>query len=83
VLAAAMGIATMVAEQNALPGLLNRVLARFVKAAALSFEEAKLFFKGKGSKVAGNPVREVFHPGADSWHKHQPSDHRWKSGARA
>ncbi len=57
--AALMGVPTMIAEQNALPGFTNRVLARFVKAAALSFEEAKRFFGSKG-EVTGNPVREEF-----------------------
>jgi UDP-N-acetylglucosamine--N-acetylmuramyl-(pentapeptide) pyrophosphoryl-undecaprenol N-acetylglucosamine transferase len=49
----------MVAEQNALPGFTNRVLARFVKAAAVSFAEAKSFFRGK-AEITGNPVRAEF-----------------------
>jgi UDP-N-acetylglucosamine--N-acetylmuramyl-(pentapeptide) pyrophosphoryl-undecaprenol N-acetylglucosamine transferase len=57
--AALMGVPTLVAEQNALPGFTNRVLARFVRAAALSFEEARRFFGAKG-EVTGNPVREEF-----------------------
>ena len=57
--AALMGVPTMIAEQNAHPGFTNRVLARFVKAAALSFEEAKSFFGTRG-EVTGNPVREEF-----------------------
>lgn len=57
--AALMGIPTLVAEQNALPGFTNRVLSRFVQAAALSFEEARRFFGSKG-EVTGNPVREEF-----------------------
>lgn len=59
--AALMGVATVVAEQNALPGFTNRVLARFVRAAAVSFEEARRFFGTKG-EITGNPVRaEFFH----------------------
>jgi UDP-N-acetylglucosamine--N-acetylmuramyl-(pentapeptide) pyrophosphoryl-undecaprenol N-acetylglucosamine transferase len=57
--AALMGVPTVVAEQNALPGFTNRVLARFVRAAAVSFEEARRFFKGK-AVITGNPVREEF-----------------------
>jgi len=57
--AALMGVPTMIAEQNALPGFTNRVLASFVKAAALSFEEANQFFGTRG-EVTGNPVREEF-----------------------
>src|SRR5258705_9295080 len=50
---------TLVMESNALPGLTNRVLARFVDRAAVSFEEALPFFRGKGV-VTGNPVRREF-----------------------
>lgn len=57
--AALMGVPTMVAEQNALPGFTNRMLARFVKAAAVSFEEARWFF-GKKAEITGNPVRAEF-----------------------
>lgn len=57
--AALMGVPTMVAEQNALPGFTNRVLGRFVRAAAVSFEEAKRYF-GEKAEVTGNPVRAEF-----------------------
>jgi UDP-N-acetylglucosamine--N-acetylmuramyl-(pentapeptide) pyrophosphoryl-undecaprenol N-acetylglucosamine transferase len=57
--AALMGIPTMVAEQNALPGFTNRVLARFVRAAAVSFAEARAFF-GHKAVITGNPVRAEF-----------------------
>jgi UDP-N-acetylglucosamine--N-acetylmuramyl-(pentapeptide) pyrophosphoryl-undecaprenol N-acetylglucosamine transferase len=46
-------------ESNALPGLTNRVLARFVDRAAVSFEQALPYFRGK-AKVTGNPVRREF-----------------------
>ncbi len=57
--AAWMGTPTLVAEQNALPGFTNRVLARFVRAAAVSFEEAEKFF-GEKAEITGNPVRAEF-----------------------
>src|SRR5687767_15279609 len=50
---------TLVMESNALPGWTNRRLARFADAAAVSFEEALPFFRGKGV-VTGNPVRREF-----------------------
>src|SRR5262245_20911438 len=50
---------TLVMESNALPGWTNRVLARFVDRAAVSFEQALPFFRGKGI-VTGNPVRREF-----------------------
>jgi UDP-N-acetylglucosamine--N-acetylmuramyl-(pentapeptide) pyrophosphoryl-undecaprenol N-acetylglucosamine transferase len=50
---------TLVMESNALPGWTNRVLARFVDRAAVSFEQALPYFRGKGV-VTGNPVRREF-----------------------
>ena len=58
-LAALRGYPTMLLEQNALPGITNRLLARVVRAAAVTFEEALPFFPGTGF-VAGNPVRPEF-----------------------
>jgi UDP-N-acetylglucosamine--N-acetylmuramyl-(pentapeptide) pyrophosphoryl-undecaprenol N-acetylglucosamine transferase len=64
VLVAAMRrVATMVLEQNALPGLTNRLLARVVDAAAVTYESSLPFFRGKGF-VSGNPVRPEFLSGA-------------------
>ena len=57
--AALAGVPAMVAEQNALPGFTNRVLARFVRAAAISFEEARQYF-GEKAEITGNPVRAEF-----------------------
>jgi UDP-N-acetylglucosamine--N-acetylmuramyl-(pentapeptide) pyrophosphoryl-undecaprenol N-acetylglucosamine transferase len=54
-----MGTPTMLIEPNAMPGFTNRVLARFVDAAALSFGESLPFFRGRGI-VTGNPVRGDF-----------------------
>jgi UDP-N-acetylglucosamine--N-acetylmuramyl-(pentapeptide) pyrophosphoryl-undecaprenol N-acetylglucosamine transferase len=60
VLAAALrGIPTLVLEQNAVPGLTNRLLARVVRAAAVAFEATLPYFGGRGF-VAGNPVRPEF-----------------------
>lgn len=58
-MAAFMRRPTLVMESNALPGWTNRVLARFVNRAAVSFEQALPFFRGKGV-VTGNPVRREF-----------------------
>src|SRR6476469_4126351 len=60
VLAAALrGVATMLLEQNAVPGLTNRLLARVVKAAAVTFDSTQAFF-GSKAFVSGNPVRPEF-----------------------
>jgi UDP-N-acetylglucosamine--N-acetylmuramyl-(pentapeptide) pyrophosphoryl-undecaprenol N-acetylglucosamine transferase len=58
-LAALRGIPTVLMEQNAIPGLANRLLARVVKAAAVTYEETVRFF-GSKAFVAGNPVRSEF-----------------------
>jgi UDP-N-acetylglucosamine--N-acetylmuramyl-(pentapeptide) pyrophosphoryl-undecaprenol N-acetylglucosamine transferase len=58
-LAALRGIPTMLLEQNAVPGLTNRLLARVVTSAAVTYEESLRWFGGKGF-VAGNPVRAQF-----------------------
>ncbi len=58
-MAALRGIPTMVLEQNAIPGLTNRLLAPWVKAAAVTYEDARTYFRGKAI-VTGNPVRAEF-----------------------
>jgi UDP-N-acetylglucosamine--N-acetylmuramyl-(pentapeptide) pyrophosphoryl-undecaprenol N-acetylglucosamine transferase len=58
-IAALRRIPTMVVEPNAMPGFTNRVLARYVDAAALTFDEALKYFGGRGV-VTGNPVRGAF-----------------------
>jgi UDP-N-acetylglucosamine--N-acetylmuramyl-(pentapeptide) pyrophosphoryl-undecaprenol N-acetylglucosamine transferase len=57
--AAARRVPTMLLEQNAIPGLTNRLLARVVSAAAVTFESTVTFFGGRAF-VSGNPVRPEF-----------------------
>ena len=60
VLAAALrGVPTMLLEQNAVPGLTNRLLAPVVRAAAVTFDHTQRFF-GSKAFVSGNPVRPEF-----------------------
>lgn len=63
--AALRGIPTMLLEQNAMPGLTNRLLARVVRAAALTYDDVHGYFGRKGF-VTGNPVRPEFITLADS-----------------
>jgi UDP-N-acetylglucosamine--N-acetylmuramyl-(pentapeptide) pyrophosphoryl-undecaprenol N-acetylglucosamine transferase len=65
-MAALRGIPTLLLEQNAVPGLTNRLLAPLVRAAAVTYDTTLPFFRGKGF-VAGNPVRAEFL---------RPPDHR-------
>ncbi len=58
-LAALKGIPACVQEQNALPGVTNKILSRFVDKIFLGYREAGKYFKGKAEKVfTGNPIRE-------------------------
>jgi len=52
-------IPTMLLEQNAVPGLTNRLLARVVDAAAVTFDQTTSYF-GSKAFVSGNPVRPEF-----------------------
>jgi UDP-N-acetylglucosamine--N-acetylmuramyl-(pentapeptide) pyrophosphoryl-undecaprenol N-acetylglucosamine transferase len=61
-LAAARGVPTLLMEQNAVPGLTNRLLASMVSAAAVTYEEGRAAFGAKAF-VAGNPVRPEFFRG--------------------
>lgn len=74
-LAAVRGIATMVLEQNAVPGLTNRTLAPFVRAAAVTYEDSLTHFRGRGF-VSGNPVRPEFLSSADTASSAEPAGHQ-------
>jgi UDP-N-acetylglucosamine--N-acetylmuramyl-(pentapeptide) pyrophosphoryl-undecaprenol N-acetylglucosamine transferase len=58
-MAAARGIPTLLLEQNAVPGITNRLLAPLVKSAAVTYQSSLSYFRGKGF-VSGNPVRKEF-----------------------
>ncbi len=58
-LAALRGTPTLLMEQNATPGLTNRLLARVVSAAAVTYPESMASFGGRAF-VSGNPVRAEF-----------------------
>ena len=58
-MAAIRRVPTLLLEQNAVPGLTNRLLAPAVSAAAVTFESTATYF-GRRAIVAGNPVRSEF-----------------------
>jgi UDP-N-acetylglucosamine--N-acetylmuramyl-(pentapeptide) pyrophosphoryl-undecaprenol N-acetylglucosamine transferase len=58
-IAAARGIPTLLLEQNAVPGFTNRLLAPFVRSAAVTYDTSLRYFGRKGF-VTGNPVRQEF-----------------------
>jgi UDP-N-acetylglucosamine--N-acetylmuramyl-(pentapeptide) pyrophosphoryl-undecaprenol N-acetylglucosamine transferase len=50
----------VVMEPNALPGVTNRWIARFVTKALISFEETARYFPQGRTELTGRPVREEF-----------------------
>ncbi|NSW83738.1 MAG: undecaprenyldiphospho-muramoylpentapeptide beta-N-acetylglucosaminyltransferase, partial [Syntrophothermus sp.] len=52
-----MGIKTVIHEQNAFPGLANRLLAKRADWVLLSFEEARKYLQARRVVVTGLPVR--------------------------
>lgn len=57
--AALMGTPTLIQEQNAIPGITNKLLALVVDKIALGYKEAIPFFSNqKKIVVTGNPIRE-------------------------
>ncbi|MDB4972878.1 MAG: UDP-N-acetylglucosamine--N-acetylmuramyl-(pentapeptide) pyrophosphoryl-undecaprenol [Myxococcaceae bacterium] len=58
--AATLGIPTALLEQNASVGLTNRLLARVVDRAYVSFEETVAAFPKGVAQMVGNPVRRSF-----------------------
>jgi UDP-N-acetylglucosamine--N-acetylmuramyl-(pentapeptide) pyrophosphoryl-undecaprenol N-acetylglucosamine transferase len=55
-----MGIRTAIAEQNALPGLTNRILGKMVDRVFVSFAQTGRWFHSRKVMVSGNPIRQGF-----------------------
>jgi UDP-N-acetylglucosamine--N-acetylmuramyl-(pentapeptide) pyrophosphoryl-undecaprenol N-acetylglucosamine transferase len=49
---------TAIQEQNSIPGLTNRLLARVVDRIFLAFERGRAFFPARKCRLTGNPVRK-------------------------
>jgi UDP-N-acetylglucosamine--N-acetylmuramyl-(pentapeptide) pyrophosphoryl-undecaprenol N-acetylglucosamine transferase len=77
--AALRGVPTMLLEQNAVPGLTNRLLARVVRAAAVTFDSTASFF-GSKAFVSGNPVRPEFLAAAGSQQESTRDDQTSSAG---
>ncbi|MCB6367917.1 glycosyltransferase, partial [Intestinibacillus massiliensis] len=55
------GVKTYTHEQNAFPGVTNKLLEKYVEKMFLGFPEAQKYFKHRKKHViCGNPVRSVF-----------------------
>ncbi|MBL7155599.1 MAG: undecaprenyldiphospho-muramoylpentapeptide beta-N-acetylglucosaminyltransferase [Candidatus Omnitrophica bacterium] len=57
-LAALIGIKTIIHEQNVVPGRTNRFLDRFVDKVTISFSETKKYFRNRNIVITGNPLRK-------------------------
>lgn len=58
--AARMNIPTVIHEQNAFPGITNKILSRFVDKILITFEEARKHFKNRDNIfLTGNPIRST------------------------
>jgi len=53
-------IPTLIHEQNAFPGLTNRILGKRAKIIATSYAELENYFPKEKIKITGNPVRHEF-----------------------
>ncbi len=52
-------VKTIIHEQNAYPGITNRLLGRIVDTVMISFEESKSYFnKSKNIELTGNPLKK-------------------------
>ena len=60
VAAALKGIARVILEPNAHPGLANKAVAPFAQRIFLAFESAGIFFDRRKVRVVGTPIRQEF-----------------------
>jgi UDP-N-acetylglucosamine--N-acetylmuramyl-(pentapeptide) pyrophosphoryl-undecaprenol N-acetylglucosamine transferase len=70
-IAAKKRIKTMIHEQNAFPGITNKILSRYVDRVAVTFDEAKKYFKYPDRVInTGNPIRkEIVNVNKDNAYK--------------
>jgi UDP-N-acetylglucosamine--N-acetylmuramyl-(pentapeptide) pyrophosphoryl-undecaprenol N-acetylglucosamine transferase len=71
--ASIIGFNTAVWEPNAMPGMANRLLSRFVDKCFVVFAEAKKHLKGRNIIVTGMPVREEI----ENAERQKTTDHKF------
>ncbi len=69
--ATGMQIPRYIHEQNAIPGMTNKLLARFASQVFVTLEESEKYFPKEKTLLTGNPLRRQI---LDVTHIHQPSD---------
>ncbi len=55
-----MGVPTVIQEQNSFPGLVNRLLGKWVKQVHVTYDASLPCFRNRFTFVSGNPVRGDF-----------------------
>ncbi|SEJ63809.1 UDP-N-acetylglucosamine-N-acetylmuramylpentapeptide N-acetylglucosamine transferase [Propionispira arboris] len=55
--ASLMGIPTLIQEQNVIPGITNKLLAKFVTKIAVGYQDAVQYFPKEKVVFTGNPIR--------------------------
>ena len=65
-IAAICGFKTAIWEPNALPGMANRILSRFVGKSYLVFKDGEKYLKSKKNHIYGMPLRSEITEGAGS-----------------
>lgn len=71
--AALLGIPTMILEQNSIPGVTNRILSRLVRKVIITFPGASAFFPQTKVELLGNPIRRALALAARSETPTQPA----------
>ena len=56
-MATRMNIPSLIQEQNALPGITNRLLGKYVQRVCIAHKEAERFFPKHKTELTGNPLR--------------------------
>ncbi|APG61225.1 undecaprenyldiphospho-muramoylpentapeptide beta-N-acetylglucosaminyltransferase [Christiangramia salexigens] len=52
------GIPTLIQEQNSLPGITNKILAKYANTICAAYEKVKEVFPAERTIITGNPVRQ-------------------------
>ncbi|MUP46724.1 undecaprenyldiphospho-muramoylpentapeptide beta-N-acetylglucosaminyltransferase [Gramella sp. BOM4] len=52
------GIPTLIQEQNSIPGITNRILAKYADTICAAYEKVKNVFPAEKTIITGNPVRQ-------------------------
>jgi UDP-N-acetylglucosamine--N-acetylmuramyl-(pentapeptide) pyrophosphoryl-undecaprenol N-acetylglucosamine transferase len=55
-----MGLPTAIAEQNAIPGITNKILGKFADKVFVTYSQSQNWFSSVKVIVSGNPVRAAF-----------------------